>query len=75
MAKKAGVDASAATVIANIGFGPEGQSFAITADLEVHFPGIEQAKAQELADAAHQVCPYSKATRGNVPVTVKAVTV
>jgi len=73
VAKKAGVDASGAEVTANIGFGPEGDSYGITADLEVRIPGVELAKAQELAEAAHQVCPYSKATRGNVPVTVKAL--
>ena len=73
VAKKAGVDASGAQVTANIGFGPEGDSFAITADLEVSIPGVNLEQAQELTDAAHQVCPYSKATRGNVPVTVKAV--
>ena len=73
VAKKAGVDASGAEVTANIGFGPEGDSYAITVDLKVAIPGIDVAKAQELADAAHQLCPYSKATRGNVPVTVTAV--
>ena len=73
VAKKAGVDASAAQVTAHIGFGPEGDSYAITADLEVAVPGLELAQVQELADAAHQVCPYSKATRGSVPVTVLAV--
>jgi Ohr subfamily peroxiredoxin len=72
-AKKAGVDTSASTVTAEVGFGPEGRSFAITVDLKVAIPGIEVAQAQELADAAHQLCPYSKATRGNVPVTVTAV--
>jgi Ohr subfamily peroxiredoxin len=73
VAKKARVDVSAAQVTANIGFGPEGDSYAITADLEVAVPGLDLAQVQELAEAAHQVCPYSKATRGNVPVTVKAV--
>ena len=73
VARKARVDASAAQVTVHIGFGPEGDSFAITADLEVAIPGLELGQVQELADAAHQVCPYSKATRGNVPVTVKAV--
>ncbi len=73
VAKAAKLDASAAQVTANIGFGPEGNSYAITADLEVSIPGLELAQVQELAEAAHQVCPYSEATRGNVPVTVKAV--
>ena len=73
VAKRAKVDASAAQVTANIGFGPEGDSYAITADLEVAIPGLELAQVQELAEAAHQACPYSKAIRGNVPATVKAV--
>jgi len=73
VAKKAGVDASAAQVTANIGFGPEGGGYAITADLEVRIPGVDLAQAQELAEAAHEVCPYSKATRGNVPVSIKAL--
>ncbi|TDW30974.1 organic hydroperoxide resistance protein [Cryobacterium psychrophilum] len=38
--------------------------------LEVILPGIEPDQAQELADAAHQVCPYSNATRGNIDVTI-----
>jgi lipoyl-dependent peroxiredoxin len=56
-----------------VGFGPEGQSYGLTVDLKVAIPGVDLATAQELADAAHQLCPYSKATRGNVPVTVTAV--
>ncbi len=70
VAKKAGVDASESKVDVAIGFGPEGESFAITADITATIPGIDDATAQELVEAAHQVCPYSKATRGNVPVTV-----
>jgi len=71
--KKHGVDTSSSLVTAAVGFGPEGDSYAITVDLEVTIPDVDLATVQELADAAHQVCPYSKATRGNVPVTVKAV--
>ena len=70
VAKKAGIDASGSELDIEIGFGPEGESFAITADITVRIPGVDDAKAQELVEAAHQVCPYSKATRGNVPVTV-----
>jgi Ohr subfamily peroxiredoxin len=72
-AKKAGVDTSKSTVTAEVGIGPEGDSYGLAVDLKVAIPGIDLAKAQELADAAHQLCPYSKATRGNVPVTVTAV--
>lgn len=73
VAKAAKVDASAAQVTVNVGFGPEGDSYAITGDIEVAIPGLELDQVQQLAEGAHQVCPYSKATRGNVPVTVKAV--
>jgi Ohr subfamily peroxiredoxin len=70
VAKEHGVDASGSTLDIAIGFGPEGDSFAITADIVATIPGVDDAKAQELVEAAHEVCPYSKATRGNVPVTV-----
>lgn len=70
VAKSHGVDASQSVVDVAVGFGPEGDSYAITADITATIPGVDDAKAQELVEAAHQVCPYSKATRGNVPVTV-----
>lgn len=73
MAKKQGIDTSGSLVTAEVGFGPEGESFAITVNMRVVVPGLELDQVQELADAAHQVCPYSKATRGNVPVSVTAV--
>jgi lipoyl-dependent peroxiredoxin len=72
-AKAQGVDTSDSLVTAEVGFGPEGESFGITVDLKVAVPGLELATVQELADTAHQLCPYSKATRGNIPVTVTAV--
>jgi osmotically inducible protein OsmC len=60
---------SDASVTATIGIGPRSEGgFGITADLKVSLPGIDRADAQKLVDAAHQVCPYSNATRGNVDV-------
>lgn len=44
--------------------------FALAVNLEVVIPGVEAEQARALADAAHQVCPYSKATRGNIDVTI-----
>ena len=44
--------------------------FSLSVVLEVVLPGVERDVAQELADAAHQVCPYSNATRGNIPVEI-----
>jgi Ohr subfamily peroxiredoxin len=60
------------TIEAAVGIGPDETSFAITAALTVTLPGLDQAKADDLVAKAHQVCPYSKATRGNVDVTLIA---
>jgi Ohr subfamily peroxiredoxin len=73
VAKQAGVKADDAHVTANVGFGPAGQGYALTVDLEISVAGLDLAKVQELAEVAHQVCPYSNAIRGNVPTTVTAV--
>lgn len=49
-------------------------SFGLAVDIEVKIPHASSLKeAQKLVDAAHQVCPYSKATQGNIEVNVKAV--
>ena len=58
-----------ATVTATVGIGPRSEGgFGITADLTVGLPGLTPSDAKRLVDAAHQVCPYSNATRGNVDV-------
>ena len=72
-AKELGIDTKDSVVRTTIGLGPEGDSFALTADIKVFIPGVELDRAQALVDRAHELCPYSKATRGNVPVTVTAV--
>lgn len=67
--KKVAIDGS--SVGARVGIGSNGQGgFELGVHLEVIIPGLEHGAAQELADAAHQVCPYSNATRGNIEVTV-----
>ena len=56
-------------VTATVGIGPRSEGgFGITADLTVSLPGLDKAQAEALVDKAHQVCPYSNATRGNVEV-------
>ena len=58
-----------ATVTAEVGIGPRSEGgFGITAALTVSLPGVPAEDARRLVDAAHQVCPYSNATRGNVDV-------
>jgi lipoyl-dependent peroxiredoxin len=50
-----------------------GGAFFLQARLNVILPGVEREAAQALVDAAHQTCPYSKAIRGNVDVTINLV--
>ncbi|HQS11275.1 MAG: organic hydroperoxide resistance protein [Rhizobiales bacterium 24-66-13] len=58
-----------ATVTATVGIGPRSEGgFGITASLKISLPGIERAQAEDLVAKAHQVCPYSNATRNNVDV-------
>ena len=47
-----------------------GDAFSLKARLNANLPGLEREVAQALVDAAHQTCPYSKATRGNIDVTL-----
>jgi Ohr subfamily peroxiredoxin len=48
-------------------------AFLLRARLNVNLPGLPRDTAQAVADAAHQICPYSKATRGNIDVTIAVV--
>ena len=58
---------------ATVGIGPIPQGFGIEVQLAVHIPGMERAAAEALVAQAHQVCPYSNATRGNIEVTLTVV--
>jgi osmotically inducible protein OsmC len=55
-------------ITGKIGIGPIPQGFGIEAELVISVPGMDRAAAQSLIDKAHQVCPYSNATRGNIEV-------
>ena len=56
------------SITAKVGIGQIPGGFGLDIDLNIDLPGLQQAEAQALVDAAHQVCPYSNATRGNVDV-------
>lgn len=58
------------TVNAEIDLGRGDEGFFLQARLTVSLPGLDRAVAQALVDAAHQTCPYSKATRGNIDVAI-----
>ncbi|KAB8193996.1 Ohr family peroxiredoxin [Nonomuraea phyllanthi] len=70
VAQREKVDAEDASVTAEISLSPNGKGgFQLGATLRVEMPdAIEPERARELVEAAHQVCPYSNATRGNIPV-------
>ncbi len=58
-----------AAVQSSVGIGPRSEGgFGLDIELKVSLPGVPHEQAEALVDKAHQVCPYSNATRGNVPV-------
>ena len=61
------------TINADVGIGPIPQGFGIQVALHVNIPGMEKDAARKLVEAAHQVCPYSNATRGNIEVALDVV--
>ena len=63
----------ATNVTVEIGFGKDSEGgFGITGKVVGYLPGLEESAAKDLVEQAHQVCPYSKATRGNIDVEVSA---
>lgn len=60
-------------ITAKVGIGPVAQGFGIEVDLAVSLPGMERTQAEALVHAAHQVCPYSNATRNNIDVRLHLV--
>jgi Ohr subfamily peroxiredoxin len=73
LARQARVDASHSTVTAQVGVGPEGDIYGLAVTLVISLPGVDQARARELAEAAHQRCPYSRATRDNISVELRVL--
>jgi Ohr subfamily peroxiredoxin len=68
-------DVNGSVVSAEVGIGPnDAGGFALEVKLKVELPGLDQAVAEQIAAAAHEVCPYSNATRGNIPVDLEVVT-
>lgn len=61
------------SIDSKVSLGPVGQGYGIAAELVVNLPNMEQAVAENLVNVAHQVCPYSNATRGNIDVALSVV--
>jgi osmotically inducible protein OsmC len=62
------------TVTATVGIGPRSEGgFGLDIGLDIALPGLSHSEAEALVEKAHQVCPYSNATRNNVPVRLNVV--
>ncbi|MGW7685942.1 organic hydroperoxide resistance protein [Kribbella sp. NPDC054772] len=73
VARKARLDVEGSTVTAEVGIGPinGGAGYGLEVALVVSLPGLERPVAEDLVAKAHEVCPYSNATRGNIKVDLK----
>lgn len=56
---------------AHVSLGPVGQAYGLAVEMVAEIPELPRDQAQALIEAAHQVCPYSNATRGNIEVTIR----
>ncbi|MFZ4758315.1 MAG: organic hydroperoxide resistance protein [Burkholderiaceae bacterium] len=72
MQKKVALPADT-SITGKVGIGQIPAGFGIEVELKVSIPGMDRAAAEALVHAAHQVCPYSNATRGNIEVTLTVV--
>ncbi|MFO6452965.1 MULTISPECIES: organic hydroperoxide resistance protein [unclassified Aeromicrobium] len=69
VAKRSGADVTDSEVVADVSIGEDGTGgFGLAVALEVTLPNVSREEAEKLVEQAHQVCPYSNATRGNVEV-------
>jgi Ohr subfamily peroxiredoxin len=74
VARGANVDVNESAITARVGIGfLDTGGFGLAVELEAELPDIERSVAEELVAKAHEVCPYSNATRGNVDVKVSVV--
>jgi osmotically inducible protein OsmC len=68
-ARRQKIELTDTAITVDVGIGPNGQGgFGLNITIEAELPSVDEATAQQLLEAAHQVCPYSNATRGNVDV-------
>ncbi|HYQ66869.1 Ohr family peroxiredoxin, partial [Actinophytocola sp.] len=70
-ARREKVKIDGSSVTAEVGIGQQGEGFGLAVTLVVSLPGVENETAAKLTEAAHQLCPYSNATRGNIDVDLR----
>ena len=74
VARQAKVALTESEITAEVSLVKDSVAFVLAVKLTAHLPGLEQGLANELVAQAHQTCPYSRATRGNIEVEVAATT-
>ncbi len=72
MAKKEGLAPASVSIHSTVNLNKDDSGFYLSAALNAEIPGISQGDAEKLVGLAHQICPYSKATRGNIAVELSA---
>ena len=70
VAGKAGKAVDGSSLSATVGIGRDGEAFGLEVELLASVPGLAEAEVRELLEAAHAICPYSRATRGNITVAL-----
>ncbi|MEU3508407.1 organic hydroperoxide resistance protein [Streptomyces longwoodensis] len=70
VARQEGADVSGSTVTARVGIGRNREGFGLLVRISADIPGVDAETAAALVKKAHEVCPYSRATRGNITVTL-----
>ncbi|MBK5305734.1 MAG: organic hydroperoxide resistance protein [Frankiaceae bacterium] len=71
VAGKDKLDVTESSITAHVGLGIDGKAFGLAVTLVGRFPNLDEAQGHELMEKAHQVCPYSRATRDNIEVTLQ----
>jgi lipoyl-dependent peroxiredoxin len=73
VARQQKLDIGQVSIVSKVALGPnESGGFEIAVDLDVRLPNLDQAAAEKIVALGHAVCPYSNATRGNIPLNLTA---
>jgi Ohr subfamily peroxiredoxin len=71
VARRQKLDTGVVAITANVSIGPVGAGYGLAVELVADIPGLPREQGEALLAAAHQVCPYSNATRGNIVVDLR----
>lgn len=73
VARQQKIDLGEVKILSKVGIGPnDSGGFELAVDFDITVPNVDQATAEKIVAEGHRVCPYSNATRGNIPVNLTA---